>query len=167
MLSFEKSLKQEIYFFSTRLSVTEVNAEIPSAISLCWCPVVEDVSQGLAGRKGYSKLVFSFLGHYWNNNIKITKWKKKTKSKSSSSLFKDITPLLFGFLFRGHLSAGTCNPWEAKMCCVGHAAIPSCRPWACSTDTTVCWFLMFAFALLLALQTLSVHLCSLISASLC
>lgn len=64
----------------------------------------------------------SLRGHCWNNNIKKSKWKRKNKSKSSSSLFKDLTALLFGFLSRGHLSAGTRNPLEAKgvlcgLCC--------------------------------------------------
>lgn len=41
--------------------MTEVNTEIPSAVSLCECTVVEDISQGLAGRKGYSKSDYFFL----------------------------------------------------------------------------------------------------------
>lgn len=50
------------------------------------------------------------------------KEKEHAQVEQCSSLFKDLTLLLFGFLSRGHLSAGTRNPFKAKrllcgLCC--------------------------------------------------
>lgn len=125
--------------------------------SMCCFLMLMHSCWGHKSRTGWQKRVFkkwffSSLGQGCNNNIKISKWNRANMPKSSNAgLFLRILHPRYLDSFPGVIWVQAPVILLRQIgCCVDYAAVPSCRPWACSTDTNACWFLMFVFTPVLA-----------------